>query len=448
MATSKPTLTDAKVKALKPRGSVYRVRDGINDPQLKGFGVTITPSSSRFFYLYFTSPEGQGRRYLPLGYYPQTSLTQARKSAREARDEIKAGIDPVEERARREAETKKVQAEADKRGTVAQLYDLYIRDLDMDEKRSAAQVRGIYERDIHDSIGDLYAADVTEEQCADIITGITDRGAEVLANRTLSYLKAAFKFGKGINKNHRWRKKAVPLFAIRFNPAAEIERAVKKERPGERYLSREEVRTLWNSMGVDAMETSQVLAIKLLLATGQRVEEVLGATWDEFDRESSIWAIPAKRRKTRAKVTEPHLVPLTGFHWQILDQIAKYSGSKYLFPRKDGVRPRTSDSLNQAVKRFCRPPSRIKGKSLPERMMPFSPRDCRRTWKTLAGGAGLDLEIRNRIQGHGFSDIGSQHYDRYDYLDPKRMAMLRWATWLETVIDNVPNVVPLEKRSE
>ena len=63
-------------------------------------------------------------------------------------------------------------------------------------------------------------------------------------------------------------------------------------------------------------------------------------------------------------------------------------------------------------------------------MEPWQPRDLRRTFKTLAAQAKLDLEIRNRIQGHAFSDIGSRAYDRYDYWDEKTEAMARWSNWL------------------
>jgi hypothetical protein len=67
-------------------------------------------------------------------------------------------------------------------------------------------------------------------------------------------------------------------------------------------------------------------------------------------------------------------------------------------------------------------------------MTSFSPRDLRRTYKTIAGSFGLSLEIRNRLQGHGMSDVGSVHYDRYHYLPEKRAAMLAWARSLRRLL--------------
>ena len=45
-----------------------------------------------------------------------------------------------------------------------------------------------------------------------------------------------------------------------------------------------------------------------------------------------------------------------------------------------------------------------------------SPRDSRRTFKTLAGSIRIDLEPRNRLQGHAMTNVASVHYDRWGYL--------------------------------
>ena len=64
---------------------------------------------------------------------------------------------------------------------------------------------------------------------------------------------------------------------------------------------------------------------------------------------------------------------------------------------------------------------------------PFTLRDLRRTCKTLMGVAGISKELRDRIQGHAFSDVSSKHYDRYDYLKEKSQGLEDWATWLVDV---------------
>ena len=68
-------------------------------------------------------------------------------------------------------------------------------------------------------------------------------------------------------------------------------------------------------------------------------------------------------------------------------------------------------------------------------MISFSPRDLRRTFKTIAGSFGIPLEMRNRLQGHALTDVGTVHYDRYDYLTEKRMAMQTWIDGLTKIIE-------------
>jgi hypothetical protein len=42
--------------------------------------------------------------------------------------------------------------------------------------------------------------------------------------------------------------------------------------------------------------------------------------------------------------------------------------------------------------------------------------------------------MRNRLQGHALTDVGSVHYDRYDYLTEKKEAMKLWSSELQKII--------------
>jgi integrase len=239
----------------------------------------------------------------------------------------------------------------------------------------------------------------------------------------------------------RWRKKwkggKVPDFKLLYNPVSATKRNGAVENPRKRNLSRDEVKRLWNSIGVDALSADLAIALKLILFTGQRVEEVLQATWGEFDLEDKLWIIPAERRKSRRKNPVDHLVPLTEMQIGLIKELRGITSHKqYLFPHKDcddpgkTDKPRGCDSLYQAIHRYCRPGETSKR----EAFEPFIPKDLRRTFKTLTGSIGLSLEIRNRLQGHAFQDVGSKSYDQYDYLDEKRAAMTKYSRWLEGLV--------------
>ncbi|MEX1065991.1 MAG: site-specific integrase, partial [Aquisalimonadaceae bacterium] len=305
-------------------------------------------------------------------------------------------------------------------------------------------------------IGAKKARDVTSDDVADILSRIlirakeTGRTGATLANRTRSYIRAAFELGRQAHRMPALRGVVKP-FDLAGNPVEGVERATRRESPRDRSLTPDELRAVWFGLCEPYEKTVMVkkerktreqvqtfkadavlgLVVRWMLATGQRVEEVLGARWGEIDRDEQLWILPADRRKNRHHnlSREPHLVPLAGLHLALLDEIEalRVDESAWLFPAtRDPNKPVSSTSLSQAIRRWCDR----------KELARFQPRDLRRTWKTLGGRAGVDLEVRNRIQGHAMQDVGSRHYDRYNYLAEKRAGMARWGAWLaRTVAD-------------
>ena len=62
-----------------------------------------------------------------------------------------------------------------------------------------------------------------------------------------------------------------------------------------------------------------------------------------------------------------------------------------------------------------------------------TPRDLRRTWKTLAGLAGVSKADRDALQNHGARDVSARHYDRYDGMREKRAAVDAWGRWAASI---------------
>jgi integrase len=426
-AMAESNLTDTAVRKANPTGKVYRIRDNSHDPDLKGFHLVVSAQGAKTFALAYTSPETSERRFYRLGSYPSLSLADARRQARAVREQIREGVDPVAERERQKAKIRASQAAEERAGTVKDVLDLYVADLKLDGKRSAREIERAFEKDILPVIGGKKAKDCTPDDVADALADLARR-APVQSNRVRSYLVAAFNLALKARRVPRWRGR-VPEFGLTNNPALEVERTVAREKPGTRALDAEEIRAIWD--GFDDLLTQG--ALRLLLATGQRVEEVLHATWDEFDTEAKLWTIPASRRKVRHKVFVDHIVPLNEVALEVLKEIPRIKGVRWLFPRKDLKAPRPNTTLSQATLRWCEATGGER----------FSPRDIRRSWKQRAGrDVKIDLELRNRIQGHVFSDIGSRAYDGledpYAYLDEKREAMEKWGRWLNKVVTGKP----------
>jgi integrase len=306
-------------------------------------------------------------------------------------------------------------------GTLGDLLELYIADLEEDGKRSAKEVKRIKGKDVPSFLLLRPAHLVSRDDILDVLAAIAQRGAKVHSDNVRAYLRAAFELGIHARSMTRWRGKA-PRFRIEHNPVATIKRTLSRKPKGQRALSEAEVQELW---GTNLLTPQMHLALKFILASGQRVEEVLHATWDEFDLGKRLWTIPGERRKTRSKTSEPHLVPLAELHVQILEDIDRTTRDpRFLFPARGTGGPRRYDSLTKSVAIF------VKNSG----MQSFSARDLRRTFKTLAGSMSIPLEMRNRLQGHALVDVGSVYYDRYDYLDQKREAMEQWILGLIEII--------------
>ena len=416
-------LTDKAIRSSKPRDSVYRLREVGGG--VKGFGVTIAPAGSKTFFLGYTAPGSAKRTQINLGRYPATGLKDARQRAYEAREALSRGIDP-----RDQVRDQAIAQEAlNNRGTVSDLFDVYVRDLELDEKRSAKEVRRIYIKHIGPVIGDKLVATVTTDDVLDVVTPIVRRGSPVHADNVRAYLRAAFELGIHAKNIARWRGQ-IPDFDHTHNPVAATRRAVKRKPVGNRSLDWAEICAIWSAPG---LSLSSRMTLQLLISTGQRVEEILQAPWHEFDLAENVWSIPAERRKTRSSSSEPHVVPLAEFHLSLLDRLKGAAPDpEWLFPHQNLKQPRNADALCQATRRFC----------AKNGIKPFAPRDCRRTFKTLTGSIGIDLELRNRLQGHAMTDVGSIHYDRWSYLPEKRKAMELWANTLSEKLPRGTNSEP------
>lgn len=368
---------------------------------------------------------GGRRRVGVLGRYPALSLRQARDLfADHWRPEIEAGRDP--RRARR--------ARA-KAGTVEQLFQAYIASMKALGRRSWPQVERALltgAQSAADALGrDTRALDVTPEAVTGFLGQVYQRGSRVAADRYRAYLHAVFHWGMRSTHDYTRAGESGPRaeFGLRANPVAAVPRDTGAIRARDRALSRAEVRSLWQALDGRGFGLSTAPAIRLLLCTGQRVTDVLRAEGVDFDLEAGLWIIPAAKRK-RPDLGD-HLVPLPAQAVPVVRQLIEIRGRGLLFPH--GKRPGEcvpDQTVNRALGRWT---DRTGGQ-------PFQARDLRRTWKTLAGEAGLSKEIRDRIQGHALTDVSAVHYDRYSYLPEKRAGMLRWSAFLDRALNERPAV--------
>jgi hypothetical protein len=87
-------LSALEVKRLKHPGKGRNVTFAVGG--VSGLYLQVTPNNGRTWLL--RAKVGDTRREIGLGGYPDVTLSMARDRAREAKDQIRRGIDPIEER--------------------------------------------------------------------------------------------------------------------------------------------------------------------------------------------------------------------------------------------------------------------------------------------------------------------------------------------------------------
>jgi integrase len=239
-------------------------------------------------------------------------------------------------------------------------------------------------------------------------------------------MSAAFRFAVLWDGNDKNRRKVI--FGMKGNPARDVPTPQKREKPGQRALSAEEIKELWPKWGdPELISAAAGTALRLILATcGQRVEEVLRAPWAEFDTETKQWELPAERTKKK----RAHVVPLTDLALELMEGLKEHSGDDdLLFPQAaNRDNPMETNSLGNAVRRFC---ERAKCEK-------FTARDLRRTAKTELSRMGVPNHIRDRIHNHKIPGVSEDVYNRYDYLSEKRAVMNRWQEFLTATLAGKP----------
>lgn len=382
-----------------------------------------------FYFKYFVNGKEKSKKIGRYGNIQgQLTLAQAKSEFRKLSAIYGSGIDPKileQENTQKLAKEKNDQDEIERKkqmqGSLGQLSEFYLAHL----KKNTGEihfrnVRNAFKKDLFIISPDTKASDITKRDIIQILHVITERGSEIMANRMRSYLSAMFQYGIFFDDSVESITRQTQFF-IQSNPVTTVQKVVKNEKEGNRSLTRDEVKIFWRALDRSEMSVLRVNAFKLMLLTGSRVGEMAGLRWDEIDYSEKIINLSSERTKNKL----PHIIPINNGMLEIIGNNPRLHDI-YLFPAANNVEPQKVDGFSQAITRLLKKINIDK----------FSPRDLRRTFKTLAGEAGLSKEIRDRLQNHSHQDVSSLHYDRYDYLKEKREALEIWNDYLMGIVNN------------
>jgi integrase len=403
-----PSLTDGQIRRALKRVKQSEKQETLVDGEGHGTGrltLVLKPMPTRVTADWMAQQWRDRKRYKKkMGSYPSMPLAEAREVfQRDFADRIQR--------------RRSIKIAGDTRpGTVADLFGAYVEHLKSADKGSWKEVeKGLSK--IADTLGtNRPARDIEPYEIVEVIRPIYERGRKSMADHVRCYVHAAYNWG--MKSEHDYRSSALRRFQLIYNPAAGIPTEPKKV--GTRWLDEEEFARLyhWLQCPDRPVHPPYTRAVRILMLTGQRVEEIARLHVDQWDAAERIldWS--------KTKNGKPHAIPLPSLAAELIDSI-KTNEHGWFFPSaQDPSRPVHHGTL------YCFM-WRQRGRGV---IPVVTNRDLRRTWKTLAGKAGVSKEIRDRIQNHALQDVSSKSYDRWTYMPEKRAAMAQWDRFVRTLL--------------
>ena len=355
-------LTDSMVRGLPAPPSGNRVT---YDSDVPGFGCRVTSTGARAFVLNYRVA-GRERR-ITIGSYPAWKTGQAREQAGALRRQVDLGEDPMQ--------TRQEQREAP---TIADLANRY-REVHLPNKRagSAENDELALRKHILPRFERTLVTDVRHADIVDLHREIT-KTTPIAANRIVALLSTMF----SLAIREEWRAD---------NPCKGIKKNQENRR--ERFLSPAEIARLSEALAASP-EQASANAVRLLLLTGARRGEMLGAKWSEFDLAAGTWVKPGSRTKQRTL----HRVPLSVPAISLLSQMKAAAGNDatYVFPSTsrpgpDGLR---TEQPMQTLKTMWSGVRRKAG------LDDVHLHDLRHSFASLLASGGASLPLIGALLGH------------------------------------------------
>lgn len=397
---------------------------------VNGLYLQLTPNGGKTWVLRMLV--GSRRRDIGLGGFPTVTLAQARDKAREARDKVERGVDPVEER--KAAKVKLIEArrkgmqfsEAVDKALAAKL-DAFR------NKKHRAQWRSTLDNYALPEIGALPVGQIDTAavlRCLQPIWATKTETATRLWGRIEAVLSWATVAGHRTGDNPaRWAGNLKELLPAASKVAKESNHPALQLDDATAWLA--DLRT---RHGFPAR------ALEFLSLTAARSGEVRGARWDEINLERALWIVPAHRMKMQRE----HRVPLTAKAVALLKALPKLDGNPLVFP---GVRGgQLSDmALSMLMKRQHTAAVAAGGKGYMDRVskrpaVPHGLRSSFRDWvaeRTQYPGDMAEVALAHRI-----SSAVEAAYRRGDMIEKRRRMMADWADFLggESFAENVVRI--------
>jgi integrase len=402
--TKQKLLSDPAVKAKNKPAGYYL--DG------HGLYLQVSISGSKSWILRYTL--NKKTREMGLGSVDDFALSEARERARQYRQVIADGSDPIRHRHAVKTNLLAAQAEAARKSHTfadcAKEYHDHNAD-DWKNAKHAAQWINTLSTYAFPKFGDFPVGEVTREHIRTALLPIWKSKAET-ASRVLQRIRTVINYGaamaycQGLD-SEEWDqlKKALPKNS--------------KQREVEHHAScpHGQVGAVLRTVRKGKSTEMVKLAFEFIVCTAARTGEVRYAVWEEIDCQNRCWVIP----KERMKANRQHTVPLSDAAWTVLEAArqhrsddAEATGLIFSNPRGGELSDMT---FTQLLRRM----------GVVYTMHGF--RASFRTWG--ADIAHYEHDMLEIALSHVVGDSTVRAYHRSDMLEKRRRLMREWAEYFE-----------------
>ncbi|WP_437615911.1 tyrosine-type recombinase/integrase [Erwinia sp. V71] len=418
------SLTDAKIRTLKPSDNPFKISDS------HGLYLLIKPGGSRHWYLKYRINGKESR--IALGAYPAVSLSDARQQREGIHKMLALNINPAMQRATERGSRKPETVFK----TVALAWHKSNKKW---SQNTADRLLASLNNHIFPVIGHLSVSELKPRHFIDLLKDIEEKGLLEVASRTRQHLSNIMRH-------------AVHQGLIDTNPAANLDGVtappVRHHYPA---LPLEHLPELLERIeGYHQGRELTRLAVLLTLHLFIRSSELRFARWLEIDFRNRVWTIPATREAIAgvrysgrgAKMRTAHIVPLSEQSIAILQRIKEISGDHELvFPGDHNpYKPMCENTVNKAL-----------------RLMGYNTKKdiCGHGFRAMACSALMESglwsqdAVERQMSHQERNTVRLAYIHKAEHLEARRSMMQWWSDYLDTSRESyVPPYIFHRKRGD
>ncbi len=329
-----------------------------------------------------------------------------------------------------QAERARVMAEVERRAkfNLAALLHAYWQHLERSRKQSASDVENMLTNHVilaHPGLAARPAAEIRSGDLRPVLAKVIEAGKGRTAGKLRSYIRAAYSLAIK-SENDPTSPASVMGFDIEINPADAVPSLNQFNRRGERNLSTSELKHYIEAVSALKSESVRTALLLALYLGGQRPTQLVRARAEDLDLEAlTVRLRDAKGARSQARL---HVLPLTEKTRDLFSRLVDNNPDAASLFSTDGKTTVRVETLSTVVTQISK--SLVNAKLI---QVPFQMRDLRRTCETMLAALGVTKDIRAQLLSHGLSGVQTANYDRHDYMNEKRQALVVWQAKLEEI---------------